>query len=60
MIIYQKTRQIIANSQTAKKKSNHHLLTVGQKAPNHELARQRNFVEYVILKVKVFHIVSER
>jgi IS5 family transposase len=57
---YQGLADLHANSQTPKKKSKHHPLTVEQKASNRDLARQRIFVEHAIRKVKVFHILSER
>jgi transposase len=57
---YQGLADLHANSQTPKKKSKHHPLTVEQKASNRDLARQRIFVEHAIRKVKVFRILSER
>jgi hypothetical protein len=57
---YQGLADLHTNSQTPKKKSKHHPLTIEQKAANRELARQRIYVEHVIGKVKVFRILSER
>jgi IS5 family transposase len=57
---YQGLTELHANSQTPKKKSQHHPLTLKQKAANRELARQRIFVEHVIRKLKIFRILSER
>ena len=57
---YQGLAKLHANSQTPKKKSKHHPLTLEQKVTNRELARQRIFVEHVIRKVKIFRILSER
>jgi hypothetical protein len=57
---YQGLADLHTNSQTPKKKSKHHPLTVAQKAANRELARQRIYVEHVIRKVKIFRILSER
>ena len=49
-----------ANSQTPRKKSKHHPLTIEQKAANRALARRRILAEHVIGKLKVFRILSER
>ena len=57
---YQGLADLHLNSQTPKKKSKYHPLTVEQKTANHELARQRIFVEHVIRRVKIFRILSER
>jgi hypothetical protein len=57
---YQGLAGLHANSQTPRKKSKHHPLTVEQKVANRELARQRIFVDHVIRKVKIFRILSER
>ncbi len=57
---YQGLADLHLNSQTPKKKSKYHPLTVEEKSANRELARQRIFVEHVIRKVKIFRILSER
>ena len=57
---YQGLADLHTNSQTPKKKSKHHPLTLEQQAANRELAHQRIFVEHVIRKVKIFRILSER
>ena len=57
---YQGLADLHTNSQTPKKKSKHHPLTLEQQAANCELAHQRIFVEHVIRKVKIFRILSER
>jgi hypothetical protein len=57
---YQGLADLHTNSNTPKKKSKHHPLTIEQKVANRKLARQRIYVEHVIGKVKVFRILSER
>ena len=57
---YQGLADLHSNSETPKKKSKHHPLTMEQKVANRKLARQRIYVEHVIGKVKVFRILSER
>jgi hypothetical protein len=48
------------NSRIPAKKSKLHPLTEEQKAYNHQLSRERIFVENIIRKLKIFRILSER
>lgn len=48
------------NSQTPKKTSKHHPLTVEDKARNRAISRQRIGCEHIIGRLKVFKILSER
>jgi hypothetical protein len=48
------------NSRIPAKKSKLHPLTKEQKTNNHHLSRERIFVENVIRRLKIFHILSER
>ena len=57
---YQGLAEYHANSRTPVKKSKHHPLTPEQKATNRELARRRILAEYVIRKLKIFRILSEK
>lgn len=57
---YQGIDKLHANSQTPKKKSKLHPLTVEQKAANREISRVRITVENVIGRLKVFRILAER
>jgi len=57
---YQDLVDLHTNSQTPKKRSRHHLLTLEQKIANRELTRQHIFVEHVIPKVNIFRILRER
>jgi len=52
--------KIHENSRIPAKKSKLHPLTREQKAENHQLSRQRIFVENVIRQLKIFRILSER
>jgi hypothetical protein len=52
--------KIHENSRIPAKKSKLHPLTQEQKAGNHQLSRQRIFVENVIRRLKIFRILSER
>lgn len=48
------------NSKIPAKKSKLHPLTKAQKTNNHNLSRERIFVENVIRRLKIFRILSER
>lgn len=48
------------NSKIPAKKSKLHPLTKAQKTDNHNLSRERIFVENVIRRLKIFRILSER
>ena len=48
------------NSLIPAKKTKLHPLTKEQKASNHEISKERIFVENVIRRLKIFRILSER
>ena len=52
--------QFHKNSQIPAKKSKLHPLTKEQKMANHNLSKERIFVENVIRRLKIFRILSER
>ena len=52
--------QLHKNSQIPAKKSKLHPLSKEQKISNHNLSKERIFVENVIRRLKVFRILSER
>ena len=57
---YQGIKRDHANSETPKKKSKNHPLTVDDRKKNHILARKRMGCEHIMGRLKVFRILSER
>jgi hypothetical protein len=52
--------QLHKNSQIPAKKSKLHPLSKAQRISNHNLSKERIFVENVIRRLKIFRILSER